>query len=361
MRRIAVVLVVALAAAVAVLTVAARRPASPPAAAPDSTAGVARELGIELRSVRVPSNGIALHVVEAGPASGPPVVLLHGYPEFWWGWHRQMAALAAAGFRAIVPDQRGYADSDKPPGVDAYRLDVLVADVVGLLDAYQIRNVDLAGHDWGGVVAWHVALQHPERVRRLAVFNAPHPLAWDDARAAGDTGGGSYRWLFALPWLPERLLRVGDWAPLVRSLRDSSRPGTFDDAAVARYRAAWSRDDAMRAMLDWYRAASRHLPRPAGDGTVTVPVQVVWGMQDRFFPARMGAWSVSHCRDGRLLEVPQAGHWLLHEEPVLTSEVLLEQLRNAPAPPRRTPASDGAGLRPAAPCRTCPHGRTVER
>ena len=124
----------------------------------------------------VPANGLRLHLVEAGPEDGPPVVLLHGFPEaLWYGWRRQIGPLAEAGFRVIVPDQRGYNTSDKPRGVAAYRVETLAADVAGLLDTLQLERASVVGHDWGAVVAWWLALARPERVSRLAILNVPHP------------------------------------------------------------------------------------------------------------------------------------------------------------------------------------------
>ena len=131
-----------------------------------------------LRHGRFSTGTATLHVVEAGPADGPAVILLHGFPEFWWGWRAQIAPLAAAGFRVVVPDQRGYGESDKPEGIDAYRGSRLAGDVVGLADALGIDRFHLVGHDWGGVVAWATAALHPARVDRLAVLNAPHPDSW---------------------------------------------------------------------------------------------------------------------------------------------------------------------------------------
>ncbi len=291
----------------------------------DAVAAAEARLQLELESRRVPTNGIELHVVEAGPQDGPPVLLLHGFPEFWYAWHRQIAALARAGFRVVAPDQRGYNVSDKPKDLAGYRVDNLVRDALGLLDALGHDRVYLAGHDWGGSIAWRLAIDHPERVRALVVFNMGHPLAWDDVAAAG---GGEpvtswYRSFFRLPWLPQLVARAGGWAPLVGSLRDTSRPGTFSDEDLDLYRAAWARDGAMGRMIDWYRAD----PVPVGEGTVQVPTRVVWGRQDAFLPFALAGASVARCRDAELRERDDLGHWLLHEDPVYTSRALIEFFR----------------------------------
>src|SRR5579859_6416310 len=121
-------------------------------------------------------NGIRLHYVEAG--AGPLVVLLHGFPEFWYSWRYQIPALAAAGFRVVAPDMRGYNTSEKPPGVKSYTVDLLAADVAALIRAAGADRAAVAGHDWGGAVAWATALLYPDLLSRLIVLNAPHPAAF---------------------------------------------------------------------------------------------------------------------------------------------------------------------------------------
>jgi pimeloyl-ACP methyl ester carboxylesterase len=248
----------ALAAAVAGAAYwAATRGASTPAEPIDVIAEAERRLGIDLHSARIPTNGIRLHVVEAGPGDGPPVVLLHGMPEFWWGWAGQIARLARAGFRVIAPDQRGYNLSDKPPRVEAYRMAYLAQDVVGLIEELGYESVYLAGHDWGGIVAFQVAVRRPAAVRKLVVFNSFHPFALEEASRRPEDGEDTITWyrvMFQLPWIPELVTPLGGWAFFVKMLRDTSREGTFPDEELAYYRQAWSREGAIRSMLHWYRA-----------------------------------------------------------------------------------------------------------
>jgi pimeloyl-ACP methyl ester carboxylesterase len=178
---------------------------------------------------RVATNGVQLHVVQCGPAAGPLVVLLHGFPEFWYGWRHQIAALAAAGFRVWVPDQRGYNLSDKPRPVRGYVVDELARDVVGLIDAAGHATAAVVGHDWGAAVAWHLAAQHPARVRRVAVLNVPHPQVMGPAllRKPGQLLRSWYVFFFQLPWLPEAVVGLRGWWLARQSLRRTSRPGTF--------------------------------------------------------------------------------------------------------------------------------------
>jgi pimeloyl-ACP methyl ester carboxylesterase len=157
-----------------------------------------------------------LHYVEAG--DGPLVVLLHGYPEFWYGWRQQIPALAAAGFRVVAPDARGYNLSSKPPGVSAYAPRRLAADIRDLIAERGASRAFLAGHDWGAAVAWVAAMVHPEVVERLAILNVPHPRRMLEAlrRPGRQMGRSWYIFFFQLPWLPERAVRAGNWWGLRR-------------------------------------------------------------------------------------------------------------------------------------------------
>jgi len=292
----------------------------------DIVAAGKAKLGIDLESERVPTNGIHLHVVMAGPKDGPPVVLLHGYPEFWWGWSRQIAQLSRAGFRVIVPDQRGYDRSDKPVGVEAYRIENLELDIIGLITQLGYDKVNLAGHDWGGVVAWRLAIDYPDRFRKLVIFNMGHPLAFRDAEATAPQQKtiSWYRTFFQLPVIPEAVGRFNNWSLLEKSLRNTSRPGTFPDDEMVYYKAAWDHDGAMHSMVNWYRAGFRFMRDPTGDGMVRVPTRIVWGMKEAFMESRVARLSVPHCAEASVVEVPDAGHWLLHEEPELTSRQMIE-------------------------------------
>jgi pimeloyl-ACP methyl ester carboxylesterase len=276
-------------------------------------------------SVYVETNGVRLHTVQAGPDDGPLVVLLHGFPEFWYGWHDQLRPLANAGYRVVVPDQRGYNLSDKPDGVDAYHLDELAADVVGLVDALGAETAYLVGHDWGAAVAWWVALHHPERVEKLCVANVPHPHVFSRSlRRHWDQRLRSwYVLFFQLPVVPELLSRFHGWDVLVRTMRRTSLPGTFTVADFERYREAWNQPGAFRAMVNWYRAIVRARPRPR-QTRVTVPTLVIWGAQDQFLRKSMARESVDLCDDGRLMLCEDATHWVHHEEPVRVAEAIVE-------------------------------------
>lgn len=255
---------------------------------------------------------VHLHVAEAGPRDGAPTLLLHGFPEFWWGWRQQIGPLAAAGLRVVAPDQRGYGLSDRPRELSAYALDRLGGDVLSLADDLGAARVNLVGHDWGGIVAWWVAGRHPERVARLAILNAPHPDVFGTyaRRHPSQALRSFYVGLFQAPLLPEALLRAGDFALMRRAMTTSARAGTFGADDLARYAAEWARPGALTAMLNWYRAL--RLPREPV-GRIAAPTLVLWGRRDTALePGLVGA-SLERCDRAEVRWYPEATHWVQHE------------------------------------------------
>lgn len=272
----------------------------------------------------VPLDGMPFHLVEAGPRDGRRVILLHGFPEYWYGWNGQIPILAEAGFRVAVPDQRGYNLSPRPRWARDYGLDRLAADVVELMDHLGEERVLLAGHDWGAAVAWWVAARYPERVERLAIFNVPHPVVMRRHLLTNprQRRRSWYIFLFQLPVLPELLLRRRNFAFATKALTAIARPGTFTPAELARYRQAWSRPGALRGMVHWYRAALRRPPARLPSIRVTMPTRVFWGLQDPALGEEMLAPSLDLCDHGSVERFPDLSHWLLHEEPRMLGERL---------------------------------------
>lgn len=283
--------------------------------------------GLRSGMVTLEEGGVRLHVVEAGPPDGPLVILLHGFPEFWYGWHRQIGRLAAAGFRVLTPDQRGYGASDKPPGIAPYTADRLAADVLRLADLAGRERFALAGHDWGGVVAWWVALTAPDRVERLVILNAPHPATLQ-SHARHHPGQWLRSWYvlaFQLPILPERLIRARGFRLAERMLRATSRRGAFDADDLALYREAWARPGAVTAMLNWYRALRRRVRPPAG--RVKPPTLILWGDRDRFLDRGLAEAAAAQCDDVRVVHLESASHWLQHEEPARVAQEIDDFLK----------------------------------
>ena len=274
------------------------------------------------------TNGINLHVVMAGPSDGPLVLLLHGFPEFWYGWRRQIPALAAAGYHVWAPDQRGYNRSDKPAGVAAYGIETLAKDVVGLIEASGREQVYLVGHDWGAAVAWWVAGKYPERVKKLAILNVPHPAVMQRTvrEDAEQRKKSWYIFFFQLPWLPEKSLSDNGYTNAIRALKGSSRRGTFGDDDIAAYRQAWSQPGALTGMLNWYRAVARNQGTGVSLGRIRVPTLMIWGANDIALSRSMAQPSIDLCDNGRLVFLEEASHWVQHEEPETVNRLLLEFL-----------------------------------
>ncbi len=276
---------------------------------------------------RATVNGLRFHLVEAG--AGPLVLLLHGFPEFWYCWRHQLPALAAAGFHAVAPDLRGYNESDKPRAVRDYRLDLLVADVAGLIDHFGARRAVVVGHDWGGVLAWRLAMLHPERIERLVVLNAPHPGAL--ARERSNLRQWLRSWytlFFQLPLLPEWLARVGDQALLERMLRRQPvHAGAFGRDDIRQYKQALARPGALTAALNWYRAAMRYSRQELADvRPITAPTLLLWGDRDPY----LGVWftrGLERWVPGiRVERFADASHWLQNDIPERINRALVEFL-----------------------------------
>jgi pimeloyl-ACP methyl ester carboxylesterase len=287
-------------------------------------------MSTDLRHSTVATNGVTLHVVESGPEDGPPVILLHGFPEAWLCWRRQIGPLAAAGYRVIVPDQRGYNTSEKPLRIAAYVLDELAADVLGLITHTGHDRAALVGHDWGGIVAWRVAIRHAGRVDRLAIVNAPHPWAFRRylVRNPAQWLRSWYVFFFQLPRVPEANFRRANWRALARALVATSRPGTFGEHELDEYRDAWAQPGAMTAMIHWYRAALRY-PPPEANPRVRIPTLILWGRRDTFIRPSAAEASLALCENGRLEWFDDATHWLQHEQPEEVAKRLLEFLATA--------------------------------
>src|SRR5467141_648916 len=281
-----------------------------------------------LETLAFQNSETALHAVAAGPKDGAVVVLLHGFPEFWYGWHKQIEPLAAAGFRVVVPDQRGYNLSSKPAGIASYALSELVSDVIAIADQLGRQKIFLVGHDRGAAVAWSAALLHPQRVAKLVVLNVPHPSVMRKFMKTRlrQVLRSWYIFFFQLPWLPEALFSAFHFRVGSRSLLRSSRPGTFSAEDLAQYHAAWSQPGALTGMINWYRALFRTRVK-FPDKIVRVPTRILWGQCDAFLLTEMARESLSYCTNAELFTFANATHWLQHEEPARVSELLIDFFR----------------------------------
>jgi epoxide hydrolase 4 len=279
---------------------------------------------IELRDGYADIGDVQLHYVEAG--EGPLVVLLHGFPEFWYGWRQQIQPLAAAGFRVVAPDLRGYNLSSRPEDVAAYATTPLVDDIRGLIAERGAESAMLAGHDWGGTVAWDTAMQYPEVVNRLAILNAAHPRKLSEGlHHPGQLRRSWYFFFFDLPDLPETVVRANDWHFFRHFLRDANP--AFTEEQTERYVQAWSQPGAATGMINYYRSSVRQNQKAAVAAIrpIAAPTLVIWGERDRYLNPDLAEPDHDDVPNlDRVERLPDASHWVHHDEPERVTQLLTD-------------------------------------
>lgn len=285
---------------------------------------------------RIDVGEVRLHVAEARPEGTaastdlpshvPLVVLLHGFPEHWWSWRHQLAALSKAGFWAVAPDLRGYNESDKPNGTSAYEVEKLAGDVAGLIRALGRKDAIVVGHDWGAMVAWVFAMEHPEMLQRLAILNVPHPLQMTRGlRRPRQLKKSWYIFFFQLPLLPERLLRANDFAAVRRMLRADG----FTADEIERYVEALRVPGALTSSIAYYRASMRRVlaGRVPKIRRIDHPVLVIWGDRDLALGKEMAEPPPRFVPNAKVVHLPEATHWVQNSAPEKVNELLLQFIR----------------------------------
>jgi pimeloyl-ACP methyl ester carboxylesterase len=272
-------------------------------------------------------NGLSMHVVEAGDDDKPLLILLHGFPEFWWAWRRQITPFAEAGYHVVVPDLRGYNKSDAPQEISSYRLETLVADVIAIANHYGAERFRLVGHDWGGVIAWGVGADFGERLERLVVMDAPHPDTWAFDALSHPTQAlrSAYVAFFQVPWLPETALSALDFAGLRTMVEASARPGTFNAGDMDRYTEAWEHPGSLKAMINYYRAL-RERKKPDVPSRIKCTTLILWGENDSFLEHHIAEAALKQCNDGQLSIIADTTHWLHLEEPTKVNAAIVNFL-----------------------------------
>lgn len=252
----------------------------------------------------VKTNGISLHTIQAGPEDGPLLIFLHGFPEFWYCWHKQIDFFAERGFRVVVPDQRGYNLSTKPSSISSYRVEPIARDVLGLIESMGYGRAYIVGHDWGGITAWRLGHRYPQWVEKLVVLNCPHPgvMRRNLFSNVAQLKKSWYIFYYQLPWLPEWTMSKDGWLFLTKALRYTSQRGTFTEDDIAHYVEAWSQPGALSGMINWYRAGillmRRGGRRRRSPRRVKVPTLLLWGAKDRFLGREMAQPSIDQCSMG---------------------------------------------------------------
>jgi len=286
---------------------------------------------VELRHERVQGDGgVGLHVARAG--SGPPVLLLHGFPQNWRCWRNQVGPLVRAGFSVHAVDLRGYGDSDRPPQQCAYRLPHLVEDVAALVRATGAARAHVVGHDWGGIVAWSFAATHAELLDRLVILNAPHlGLYYRSLWRSSQLLRSWYVGFFQLPWLPERALAARDYRAIRETLRKTTaRPGAISEEEIDGYVDALRKPGALKAALDYYRAnVFTGGSRAIRQVRIEAEALVIWGERDPALSVRVLDGLEQVAPRSRVLRLPDAGHWVPSEAPDEVNAAIVESLSRA--------------------------------
>jgi pimeloyl-ACP methyl ester carboxylesterase len=276
---------------------------------PGSASG-APNLPSDLREGYAQIGDVRLHYVEAG--QGPLVVLLHGFPEFWYGWRQQIEPLAAAGFRVVVPDTRGYNLSSKPDGVAAYDISLLAADIRDLIHERGAQTAMLVGHDWGGSIAWATAMNHPEVVDRLAILNAAHPRKLSQGlHHPGQLRKSWYFFFFDLPDLPETVVHANHWHFFRHFLHDARPAFTPEDTG----------------MINYYRSSVRTSPKKAEAALrpISAPTLVIWGQRDHYLGPELAEPDHDDVPNlDRVERLPDASHWVHHDEAERVNQLLID-------------------------------------
>jgi epoxide hydrolase 4 len=281
-------------------------------------------LGSEVRDGYADVGDVRLHYVEAG--EGPLVVLLHGFPEFWYGWRLQIKPLAAAGFRVVAPDMRGYNLSSRPKGVKAYETDQLTADVRGLIQACGAKSAQLVGHDWGVSVAWATAMNYPDVVDRLAILNAAHPRKLSQGlHHPSQLRKSWYFFFFDLPDLPESVVRADHWHFFRHFLHDARPPYTPEE--IDHYIKAWSQPGAATGMINYYRSSVRTSPKKAEAALrpISAPTLVIWGQGDHYLGPELAEPEHDDVPNlDRVERLPDASHWVHHDDAERVTQLLTD-------------------------------------
>ena len=280
---------------------------------------------------------LTLHSVVGGPEDGDLVVLLHGFPQFWYTWRKQLEPLADAGYRVIAPDLRGFNESDRPSAVDAYRIEPVLDDIAKLIESQQQDAAIVVGHDLGGIVAWELAMARPTLVSALSVINAPHPAAYKrELTNPSQLRRSSYALFFQLPSIPEWVLSRNDFAILERAYTaDPKVEAHYTESDIERYKAALREPGALTAALNYYRAWLRgygprvvretipglRVGRPL-DTWIEVPTQVIWGMDDPALDPVLTEGLESWIPDVRVERLAGVSHWVPEETPRTTTRLL---------------------------------------
>lgn len=273
----------------------------------------------------ITTNGVKLHYVTQG--EGPLMLMLHGFPEFWYSW-RHLIPEFAKDFKVVAPDLRGYNESDKPSDSSAYKMTELVRDVEGVITGLGYERCVLVGHDWGGAIAWNFAYTYPGMLEQLIVLNLPHPAKFASAIAnPRQLMRSSYMFFFQLPWLPERLLQRNNYQLIETTFKSMAiDKSIFTQADIDAYKDAVSKPGALTAMLNYYRHITQSGMTQRDWGVLQVPTLMIWGENDAALGKELTYGTEAYVRDFQLRYIPNCSHWVQQEQPQLIKQYIREFL-----------------------------------
>ncbi|MCV3216907.1 alpha/beta hydrolase [Plectonema radiosum NIES-515] len=273
----------------------------------------------------ITTNGIRLHYVTQG--EGPLMLMLHGFPEFWYSWRHQIPEFAAS-YKVVAVDLRGYNDSDKPNQQSAYVMDEFVKDVKGVIQGLGYEKCVLVAHDWGGAIAWNFAYEYPAMVEQLIILNLPHPAKFAQGfRTLQQLLRSSYIFLFQLPFIPELLIQMGDYQPIEMAFKGMAiNKSAFTKADIDAYKDAAAKRGALTAMLNYYRNVFQLILLNQNWGILEVPTLMIWGEKDTALGKELTYGTEAYVRDFQIKYIPNCSHWVQQEQPELVNQYMQEFL-----------------------------------
>ena len=273
----------------------------------------------------ITSNGIQLHYVTQG--DGLLMLMLHGFPEFWYSWRHQIREFAKD-YKVVALDLRGYNDSDKPSALSAYRVSELMLDVAGVIKGLGYQSCTLVGHDWGGAIAWSFAYNYPELLERLIVLNIPHPAKFAEGlKTPQQLLKSWYIFFFQIPWLPELLIQSGDYQFISDAFtKIAVNPSVFTSKDLETYKDAAAKRGALTGMLNYYRNIFQSLGQGQSWEILKIRTLMIWGEQDTALGKELTYGTQEYVQDLTIRYIPDSSHWVQQEQPDLVNQYIREFL-----------------------------------
>ena len=275
----------------------------------------------------IKTNGIQLHSLSKG--DGKLMLMLHGFPEFWYSWRHQITEFAQS-YHTVAVDLRGYNESEKPPQVEAYAMSELIADIKGLIEALGYQDCILVAHDWGAAIAWEFAYAYPQMVEKLIVMNMPHPAKFvAGLKTPQQLYKSWYVFFFQIPFLPEFFLQLNNYQAIANSFKNMAvNKNAFSEADLIAYRHAAAKPGALTAMLNYYRCIfkSLFLGNDLQWQILDIPTLTIWGEADTALGKVLTYGTETYVKDWQIKYIPNCSHWVQQEQPALTNRYIQDFL-----------------------------------